>query len=141
MECNTKSSLDIVYQILNEEKTDDKELLTSLYNLIITQQRQPAEDSNRVTQQEFHNRLEGIISSNKLDDFDNNSILYINKVNISNLLNYEIEIIKRFMKWVYDRHYGWSEKLSNSDQSQESYTMDPSYEQSVILVLENILAW
>ncbi|XP_066932018.1 uncharacterized protein [Clytia hemisphaerica] len=142
LEGNTIPALGIVHRILNEEKTDDKELLTLLYNLIISQQKQPTtDDSSRVNQQEFHNRLEEIISSNKLEDFNNSSIHLINKVNISNLLNYEVEIINRFLKWVYDRHYGWSEKLSNSDQSQESYTLNPSYEQSVILVLENILAW
>ena len=149
------SSTAIVKQILNknnESEVDEKSLLDSLYNLIITQQQQQQQqqqqsaqqnNNNSCKQEELHQKLEEIVASSSIHIHNTleKPILVVNKINISNFLNFDIELIKNFIKWIYDRHYGWTENLSSSDQSQQSFNIDPTYEQNVIYLLENIIAW
>ena len=143
------SSTEIVQEILKEKgkDVDEKSLLDCLYNLILTQQQQLQQQqyqhSKAKTQEELHLKLEDIISSSTLqtqNKFDK-PFLVVNKINISNFLNYDIELIKEFLKWIYERHYGWTENLSSSDQSQNSVNVDPLYEQNVIHLIENIIVW
>lgn len=144
------SATAIVKEILNknENKVDEKSSLDSLYNLIITQQQQQQQSQQSLQQKSFkqeelHKKLEEVITSSYIDT--NNTLekpfLVVNKINISNFLNFDVELIKNFIKWIYDRHYGWTENLSSSDQSQHSFNIDPTYEQNVIYLLENIIAW
>ena len=145
------SSTAIVKQILNknnESEVDEKSLLDSLYNLIITQQQQQQQsgqqnNNNSCKQEELYQKLEEIVASSSIHIHNTleKPILVVNKINISNFLNFDIELIKNFIKWIYDRHYGWTENLSSSDQSQQSFNIDPTYEQNVIYLLENIIAW
>ena len=144
------SSTAIVKQILNknnESEVDEKSLLDSLYNLIITQQQQQQSaqqnNNNSCKQEELYQKLEEIVASSSIHIHNTleKPILVVNKINISNFLNFDIELIKNFIKWIYDRHYGWTENLSSSDQSQQSFNIDPTYEQNVIYLLENIIAW
>ena len=143
------SSTTIVKEILdkNGKDVDEKSLLDSLYNLILSQQQQSQQyvqqKNESFKQEELHKKLEEIFLSSSLYTLStlDKPILVVNKINISNFLNYDIELIKNFMKWIYDRHYAWTEKLSSSDQSQQPFNIDPTYEQNVIHLLENITAW
>ena len=139
----------IVKKILNKNgnEIDEKSLLDSLYNLILTQQQQQQQytqqNKKSCKQEELHQKLEEIVSSSSIHKHSTpeKPILVVNKINISNFLNFDIELINNFIKWIYDRHYGWTENLSSSDQSQQSFKIDPTYEQNVIYLLENIIAW
>ena len=141
------SGVEIVKIILQESHKDERELLDALYKLILIKQKeQPAHThENILKEEEFYKGLEEYSLGKKiqiLDANDNNTVLVVNNINISNFLDYDCELIAKFLCWVYQRHYGWTEKLSSSDQSQDlAFSIDPSYEQSVIQTLENIIAW
>jgi len=136
------SGVEIVHKILNESHKDERELLEDLYKLILMKQKEQQVHlhKNVLREEEFYKGLEEIMSANKIQILD--AVLVVNKINISNFLNYDCDLIEKFLCWVYERHYGWTEKLSSSDQSQDlPFSVDPTYEQSVIQTLENIIAW
>lgn len=156
------TSIEIVKQVVDDTaEKDEKTLLETLHDLLINNPKQFESSDIQFAinsfkssgNNDFPSKIEHIISRSKASlpmyKFnENNSSLPINsvhKVNISAFLCYDLEVICNFVRWIFQRQYGWVDKCGMEEDdvpcSNSISAVDHSCEHRVKSLLSDFIVW